>query len=240
MEKFQASIHAPRPGHASVMNIFAALPFVSYEQCSCCSILDKREEQRSVLVRGYQETNSSTSPQVRISSHIAYVPKSARPPVSPSPQVSAFPALPGPRELAVRAMPWRICAQWVIHYIIHVHPRVTSYRKCLCSSASQQEWRTLQKNRKRVQAELHHAEQVLETRSEQLRNAKAELKTRRVEVMLRNTRRGHCRLQALPHGELARLASDLPPAHARRPACNAHKTSHCRMQLIFVHRRSDT
>ena len=166
------------------MNIFAALPFVSYEQCSCCSILDKREEQRSVLVRGYQETNSSTSPQVRISSPIAYVPKSARPPVSPSPQVSAFPALPGPRELAVRAMSWRIRAQWVIHY--PCDPRVTSYRKCLCSSAFQHEWRTLQKNRKRVQAELHHAEQVLETRSEQLRNAKAELKTRLVEVMLQH------------------------------------------------------
>jgi hypothetical protein len=180
----QASIQAPRPGHAGVMNIFAALPFVSYEQCGCCSILGKREEQRSVLVRGLPEAHSSTSPQVRISSTIAYVPKSARPSASPSPQVSAFPALPGPRELAVRAISWRIRAQWVIHY--PCDPRVTSYRKCLCSSAFQHEWRTLQKNRKRVQAELHHAEQVLETRSEQLRNAKAELKTRLVEVMLQH------------------------------------------------------
>ena len=85
----------------------------------------------------------------------------------------------------------------------------------MCSSALQQEWRTLQKSRKRVQAELHHAEQVFEMRSEQLRNAKAELKTRRDEVMLRNARCGPCLPRALPQGVLAlRARFILPPIPA--------------------------
>jgi hypothetical protein len=102
------------PGHAGVMNIVAALPLVSNGPCGCCSILED-SEQRSVLVRGYQETHSSRSPPVRVPN----VPKTARP---ASPRVSAFLAIPGPRELAA------VCVQCPGEFvlddlsIIHMHP----------------------------------------------------------------------------------------------------------------------
>jgi len=73
-----------------------------------------------------------------------------------------------PLSICTPRVTWRICARFIIHY---------PYLIYFFSSAFQQEWRTLQKTRKRVQAELHHAEQVLETRSEQLRHAKAVIKT---------------------------------------------------------------